>query len=142
MAIAPVLAGKNTNDLQKVENRPDKKHLDTVATCLQILSFAKNIKLMEGTLTVWERLVADDIRADKFRMEEFIEAVQAGVRTQMYNRIDYADIYEVAVAKAKARKIREEEEQRRKNNERKGDPMPTEVKDILGKINGKSDNSI
>lgn len=51
---------------------------------------------MPGTAKVWEQLVDEDLTNNNFEIQDFINAVKVGVRSQMYNRIDYADIYEVA----------------------------------------------
>jgi hypothetical protein len=123
---------------QKDNNRLSTEAFNYVSLLLETLSLAKNIKLMDGTLTVWERLVVQDLRAGNFEIEDFAEAVNIGIRKNMYNRIDYADIYQVANEKYKKRITSEREKEkaerlRRENGLRKT-KMPEDMKEIIKNI--------
>lgn len=118
----------------------DNKQFDEVGISLDKLSLAKNIKLMEGTFKVWVKLIEEDILACNFEMEDFMHAINVGVRSQMYNRIDYADIYQEANERYKKRMIkrRQEEENaaRWEYENRPKSPVPQEIKDMLAKNKG------
>lgn len=84
---------------------PDaKEHL---LGAVQTLSLAKNIKLMEGTVKVWEKLLIHDMVKGSFNFPEFLEGLNLAIRMPMFNRVDYADIYAEAIKLAGKRKQEE-----------------------------------
>lgn len=127
---------QSTKALSKDGNKLTKEATTTVAECLHIMSLAKNIKLMDGTLSVWDMLIADDIRAGKFELEDFVKAVNIGIRTPMYNRIDYSDIYNEAneIYKKRSAEIRRQKEIEDRRKPVKRDPIPEDIKSILGRF--------
>jgi hypothetical protein len=60
------------------------------------MAIAKNIKLMDGTLTVWIDLINEDILNKRFRLEDILKAISIYLRKPSFNRLDYADIYQIA----------------------------------------------
>lgn len=117
-------------------NKLNEGGVKAILKSLNRLSLAKNIKLMEGTASVWEQLVTEDIIANIFILDDFIKAVDIGVRMPMYNRIDYADIYTEAVAIAKKRKQAEINERQRIENSKpkNGVPMPEDLRTIIKRL--------
>lgn len=91
---------------------------------------------MEKTFDVWLRLIEEDVAADNFNIDDFTQAVKIRVRTPMYNRIDYADIYTEAVAIAKKRKQAEINERQRIENSKpkNGVPMPEDLRMIIKRL--------
>lgn len=81
---------------ERDSNKLSRAAFSLISVCLEKLSLAKNIQLMDGTLTVWEKLVVEDLKAKNFEIEDFVNAINDGIRTPMYNRIDYSDIYTFA----------------------------------------------
>jgi hypothetical protein len=75
------------------ENRFSKEIATIFGRAINKMSLAKNIRLAEGTIGVWEECVIEDIRDGVFDLEDFIEATKRVIREPVYNRIDYADIY-------------------------------------------------
>jgi hypothetical protein len=90
--LAPVKSG----NLWKVGKTLSKSDAANLAFSLHALSLAKNIKLMEGTIQIWEMCLLEDVDNFKFEFIDFLQAIKAAVRIEMYNRIDYADIYKLA----------------------------------------------
>lgn len=71
------------------------------------MSLAKNIKLAEGTIGVWEECLIEDIKSGIMDFEDFIIATKKIIREPLFNRIDYADIYTLAVEIAKNKTLRQ-----------------------------------
>lgn len=96
---------------------------------------------MDGTLKIWDQLITEDIKADNFEIEDFIKAVNIGIRTPMYNRIDYSDIYTEAKQLYTHRKLRNKNQNVLNNYEEQNklprSSMPTEVREIIKKALGK-----
>ena len=88
---------------------------------------------MDGTFGVWDMLVSQDIEAGVFEMKDFASAVNKGIRTPMYNRIDYSDIYEHAKQIHKKRIIKKNDKEFQDRARDSGVTMPTDIKDILKK---------
>ena len=86
---------------------------------------------MDGTFGVWDMLVSQDIEAGVFEMKDFASAVNKGIRTSMYNRIDYSDIYEHAKQIYKKRIIKKNDKEFQDRNRDSGVTMPVDIKDIL-----------
>ena len=103
-----------------------------LATAMHQMALAKNIKLMEGTLSVWDKLVAEDIVSGNFELEDVLNAISICIRMPMFNRIDYADCFKEAKDLFKKRI-------ERMNNPRmerpgQGVPMPEDVRAILKRL--------
>jgi hypothetical protein len=94
------LSAKQTIDLSTDQ-------VTTLSMLLHKLSLAKNISLMPNTSIIWAQLITEDIQQGVFNMHEFIDSVSVCIRKPMYNRIDYADIYEEAKLLADKRKRKE-----------------------------------
>jgi len=60
------------------------------------MALAKNVKLVDGTLNVWEECMLEDIQKGEYTLEDFIAATKRVIRESVYNRIDFADIYKLA----------------------------------------------
>jgi len=61
------------------------------------LTSAKNIKLLDGTLKAWERCLVQDIEKGLFTFEEFLGSLDANIRRDAYNRLDYSQLYKEAI---------------------------------------------
>lgn len=96
------------------------------------MALVKGIQLPAGSLTAWEEEAAFDIRAGKYELADFIAATKKVIRMKLYNRLDFADVFEEAIEQAKTRKLRDPGNL--KLTEGKGAPMPAELKSKLAGI--------
>lgn len=96
------------------------------------LSLAKNISLAPGTLSVWEECMLEDISSGIYDYEDFILATKRLVRDQLYNRIDFADIYEWAKGLAEKRRLKIKVKGLVEKRER--GTMPSDVKGIISQV--------
>jgi hypothetical protein len=94
------------------------------------MSLAKNIKLAAGTIGAWEECVLEDLQKDRFTFYEFILATKKVIREPVFNRIDYADIYQLAKSIADDRKRLTPT----KIDLSGGDTMPQNIKDMISPI--------
>ena len=100
------LVNQNSNLLCKTENKFTKEFGLNFAKAVTKMSLAKNIKLAVGTIAVWEECLIEDIRSGIMDYEDFLAATRKVIREPLYNRIDYADIYKVAVEIGKNRRMK------------------------------------
>lgn len=111
------------------ENKLNKERGLSFARAVVKMSLAKNIKLAEGTIAVWEECLLEDIESGVMDFEDFIEATKKVIREPLFNRIDYSDIYTLAISICSRRKMKEPFE-----NPKHGSPMPNDLKSILQEI--------
>lgn len=90
------------------ERKNSALEVKSLSFALEVMSRAKGIRLVDGVITAWDLLVAQDIAAGNFEFIDVLEAMKQAVRAPMYNRIDYSDIYEIAVEIYKKRRQEEE----------------------------------
>lgn len=125
-----VLVNQKLKSLWLTENKFDKESGEIFALAVIKMALAKNIKLAEGTLKVWEECVIEDIRSNRYELEDFISATKKVIRSPLFNRIDFADIYIEAIEQAKRR-------MRILISAKLNEPkfgMPSEVKKIISQI--------
>jgi len=77
-----------------------KEQLNEVSLMLHKVSLAKSLPVVDGALTVWIECMQEDMDKFLFDFEDFIEAGKKMIRTSVYGRIDYADIYSLAIETA------------------------------------------
>lgn len=75
-----------------------------LSSALEGISIAKNIVLMDKTLAVYEKLLIKHLKGDDFLFEDFLAAIEEACTQKLFNRIDYADFYQLAKAKHDKRK--------------------------------------
>lgn len=127
----PELATQSLSVLCKDGNRLSKENGAIFAQAIIKMSLAKNIKLAEGSIDVWEQCAIEDIRAGNYKLEDFIAATKKVIRVPLFNRIDFADIYLEAIEQAKTRRMKEPISI--KLNEPRS-PMPAEIKGMLESV--------
>ena len=110
------LADQKLKNSWLTENRFDDGSSKIFVMAVTKMALAKNIKLADGTLKVWEECVIEDIRAGCYELDDFIKATKKVIRTQAYNRIDYADIYKEAMENGETWRGSETSEFIRRNN--------------------------
>lgn len=74
----------------------NSNQLSQLIASLELISLAKNIKLMEKTLSAYEMLLAEDLANDVFLFDDFIGAIRQVIGEKLFNRIDYADFASIA----------------------------------------------
>jgi hypothetical protein len=110
-----------------VGNKFDREAGMIFAKAITMMSLAKNIRLAEGTIGAWEQCLIEDLRSGVMEFEDFILATKRVIRSKLFNRIDYADIFEEATI------ICDKRRRRTPNFPALDDgvPMPAEVKEAL-----------
>ncbi len=81
-----------------------EKSIMRLSAALEGISLAKNINLMDKTLLVYEKLLLKHLKEDDFLFEDFLDAIEQACTLKLFNRIDYADFYQIAKAKHDKRK--------------------------------------
>jgi len=100
------------------------------------MSLAKGIKLPVGVIGAWEECLIEDLQKGVFEFKDFISACNQVIRSQVFNRIDYADIY--AEAKDLGSKKHRLSVIGWKNTEGKIVPMPDDIREKLNNFKLKS----
>lgn len=125
-----MLADQKLKNSWLAEKRFDGETGKVFASAIVKMALAKNIKLSEGTLKVWEECVLEDIRADRYDLEDFLAATRKVIRLPLFNRIDFADIYAEAVEGAKTRRMKVPGNL--KLSDGSGVTMPQELRERIG----------
>ena len=105
----------------------DKKNF---AVAVQKMALAKNISLASGTLGAWEDCVLEDIADGIYDLEDFMLATKRLIREPVFNRLDFADLFDWAKRLAEQRRLKNV--RRENTGGRQG--LPTEVKEMVAKI--------
>jgi len=129
-----VSAKKSLPSLWQGENNLNKEASILFAKTVQTMSLAKNIKLAEGTIGAWEICLIEDMKAQMFNLSDFILATKKVIREPLFNRIDYADIYQLAKELAKTRWGKDQPGRQPDYNP---SPMPEKIKTMLSDIGEK-----
>ena len=126
---------QSLNPFSQDGNNFNKELAPLFARAVTKMSLAKNIKLADGTLRVWEECAIEDIQAGHYDLEDFIAATRKVIRVPLFNRIDFADIYAEALEQAKTRRMKMPGNL--KLNDGSGVPMPADIREMIGKVGTK-----
>lgn len=87
------LANANLPALCQAGNKLNKDSSILFARTVNKMSLAKGIKLPVGVIGAWEECLIEDLQKGSFEFNDFISACNRVIRSQVFNRIDYADLY-------------------------------------------------
>ena len=97
----PESANQNLTNLLPATSKLPSDRAAEFGVAVNHMALVKGILLPAGSLAAWEEEVAADIRAGKYELADFIAATKKVIRMKLYNRLDFADVFEVAVEQAK-----------------------------------------
>lgn len=60
-------------------------------------ALAKGMTIQEGVISVWSKLVKEDIENEMFTLQQFLQALKVCIRRPSYGRVDYSDCYKEAI---------------------------------------------
>lgn len=100
-----VLVDQNLTNSCPAGNKLSKEEGMIFSAAVNKMALAKNIKLAEGTLAVWEECLIEDMTSQEYDFEDFLIATKKVIRETAYNRIDYAEIYKEAIETAYNRRF-------------------------------------
>lgn len=123
------LADQSLSALCKGGNKFAKEAGLIFAAAVTKMALAKNIKLAEGTIGVWEECLLEDISKGAMDFQDFIAATKKIIReTEIYGRLDYANLYQVATLLCRDRRSKIPRVQA------DGTPMSEQVRDMIRKF--------